>query len=142
MIPQWAEVALAKRLEEPEHGFHSYGEVQQWLAETLGVEAEYHAVYQMTRYRLKAKLKAPRPEHIKQNPQQREAFKKPSRRPCLVEPILSSSASRRARHSLLYSRRESVWTENLDWTIDYGVWHQTDWSLAVVVQSLLALRCG
>jgi hypothetical protein len=23
----------------------------------LGVEAEYHAVYQMTRYRLKAKLK-------------------------------------------------------------------------------------
>lgn len=76
VIPQWAEAALAKRLEEPEHGFHSYGEVQQWLEETLGVKAEYHAVYQMTRYRLKAKLKAPRPEHIKQDPQQREAFKK------------------------------------------------------------------
>lgn len=76
VIPQWAEVALAKRLQEPEHGFHSYGEVQQWLEETLGVEAEYHAVYQMTRYRLKAKLKAPRPEHIKQDPERREAFKK------------------------------------------------------------------
>jgi transposase len=55
VIPQWAEDALGKRLQDPNHGFHSYGEVQQWLAETLGVEAEYHAVYQMTRYRLKAK---------------------------------------------------------------------------------------
>ncbi len=76
VIPQWAEAALAKRLQEAEHGFHSYGEVQQWLAETLGVEAEYHAVYQMTHYRLKAKLKAARREHIKQAPQRREAFKK------------------------------------------------------------------
>ena len=76
VIPQWAEAALAKRLKEPAHGFHSYGEVQQWLEETLGVEAEYHAVYQMTRYRLKAKLKAPRPQHIKQDHEQREAFKK------------------------------------------------------------------
>jgi transposase len=36
VIPQWAEAALAKRLEDPDHGFQSYGEVQQWLAETLG----------------------------------------------------------------------------------------------------------
>ena len=48
-IPEWAEEALAKRLEDPDQGFKSYGEVQQWLAETLDVEAEYHAVYQMTR---------------------------------------------------------------------------------------------
>lgn len=75
-IPQWAEAALAKRLEDPEHGFKSYGQVQQWLAETLGIEAEYHAVYQMTHYRLKAKLKAARPQNNKQNPQQRELFKK------------------------------------------------------------------
>jgi len=75
-IPQWAEAALAKRLEDPEHGFKSYGEVQQWLAETLDVEATYHAVYQMTRYRLKAKLKVARPQNSKQNPEHREAFKK------------------------------------------------------------------
>lgn len=43
-IPQWAEEALAKRLQEPEHKFASYSEVQQWLAETLNIEAEYHAV--------------------------------------------------------------------------------------------------
>ena len=76
VIPQWAEDALAKRLKDAHHGFQSYGEAQQWLAETLGVEAEYHAVYQMTRYRLKAKLKVARPQNTKQDSEQREAFKK------------------------------------------------------------------
>jgi len=77
VIPQWAEDALAKRLEHEHEGFRSYGEVQQWLLETLGIEAEYHAVYQMTRYRLKAKLKVVRSQNSKQIPEQREAFKKP-----------------------------------------------------------------
>lgn len=76
VIPQWAEEALAKRLQDPNHGFQSYGAVQQWLAQTLGIEAEYHAVYQMTRYRLKAKLKVARPQNTKQKPEQLEAFKK------------------------------------------------------------------
>ncbi|WP_242036507.1 winged helix-turn-helix domain-containing protein [Leptolyngbya sp. FACHB-321] len=73
VIPQWAETALAKRLQES-HGFHSCGAVQQWLAETLGVEAEYHAVDPMTRHRLKAKLKVARPQHDKQDSVQRSAF--------------------------------------------------------------------
>ena len=76
VIPHWAEKALSKRLRDPNHGFGSYGEIQQWLAETLGIEAKYHAVYQMTRYRLKAKLKVVRPQNKKQNPEQRERFKK------------------------------------------------------------------
>lgn len=76
VIPQWAENALGKRLQDPNHGFQSYGQVQQWLAEKLGVEAKYHAVYQMTHYRLKAKLKVARPQHYKQDNEQREAFKK------------------------------------------------------------------
>ncbi|KAM3114677.1 helix-turn-helix domain-containing protein [Phormidesmis sp. 146-33] len=75
VIPMWAEVALAQRLHDPDNGFDSYGKVQQWLLESLGVEAEYHAVYQMTRYRLKAKLKVARPQNSQQNPEQREAFK-------------------------------------------------------------------
>jgi transposase len=79
VIPQWAETALAKRLQES-HGFQSYGAVQQWLAETLGVEVEYHAVYQMTRYRLKAKLKVARPQNYKQASEQRSAFKQTSQR--------------------------------------------------------------
>lgn len=94
VIPQWAEAALGKRLQEPNHGFSSYGEVQQWLAESLGIKAEYHAVYQMTRYRLKAKLKVPRPQNSKQNREQREAFKKLSSRFELAAPVLSSSGPR------------------------------------------------
>jgi Winged helix-turn helix len=70
---------LAKRLQEPNHGFSSYGKVQQWLAERLGIEAEYHAVYQMTRYRLKAKLKVARPQNCQQDSEQREAFKQTSK---------------------------------------------------------------
>ncbi len=77
VIPGWAEAALAKRLQEND-GFQSYGAVQQWLAQTLGVEAEYHAVYQMTRYRLKAKLKVARPQNCKQDSQQRATFKQTS----------------------------------------------------------------
>lgn len=79
VIPSWAEVALAKRLQEPDHGFSSYGKVQQWLAETLGIEAEYHTVYQMTRYRLSAKLKVARPQHDQQDRPKREAFKQTSK---------------------------------------------------------------
>ena len=76
VIPLWAEKALSKRLRDQNHGFGSYGEIQQWLAETLGIDAKYHAVYQMTRYRLKAKLKVVRHHYKKQNREQRERFKK------------------------------------------------------------------
>jgi transposase len=76
VIPLWAESALSERLQESENGFASDGAVQEWLSQTLGVEAEYHAVYQLTRYRLKAKLKVARPQHYKQNHEQRLAFKK------------------------------------------------------------------
>ena len=79
VIPPWAEAALAKRLQDPNHGFQSYGAVQQWLAETLGIEAEYHAVYQMTHYRLKAKLKVARPQNCQQDSEQRSAFEQTSR---------------------------------------------------------------
>jgi transposase len=78
VIPQWAEDALLKRLQNPEHGFESYGAVQQWLSDTLGIESEYHAVYQMTRHRLNAKLKVARPQHCKQDPARREAFQQTS----------------------------------------------------------------
>ncbi len=58
---------------EPD-GFQSYGAVQQGLADTLGVEAEYHAVYLMTRYRLNAKLKVARHQN-----HQQAAFKQTSK---------------------------------------------------------------
>ena len=79
VIPLWAENDLAKRLQDSNHGFQSYYAVQQWLEERLGIEAEYHTVYQMTRYRLKAKLKVARPQNCQQDSEQREAFKQTSK---------------------------------------------------------------
>ncbi|PIG90457.1 helix-turn-helix domain-containing protein [Gloeocapsopsis sp. IPPAS B-1203] len=73
-IPGWAVVSLKRRLAEP-NGFKSYTQVQQWLRQ-MGVEAEYRTVHELVRYRLKAKLKAARPVHKKQDPMQLERFKK------------------------------------------------------------------
>ena len=36
VIPQWAETALAKRLQEPEHGFKTYGQVAAVVSPNVG----------------------------------------------------------------------------------------------------------
>lgn len=69
---------MKRRLDDPEAGFGSYTQVQQWLSETLGIEAEYVTVHHLVRYRLGAKLKAARLVHVKQNPKALEAFKQTS----------------------------------------------------------------
>ena len=78
VIPGWAVESLQRRLDDPETGFGSYTQVQQWLSETLNVEAEYATVHHLVRYRLGAKLKTARPVHAKQNSEAREAFKQTS----------------------------------------------------------------
>ena len=75
IIPEWAITALKKELKDPE-GFASYGEVQTWLRAILGIEAKYHVVHNLVRYKLKAKLKAPRPRSEEQAPTAIETFKK------------------------------------------------------------------
>ncbi|MBD1826825.1 hypothetical protein NDI47_07955 [Microcoleus vaginatus GB1-A2] len=51
---------LSKKLLQPE-GFSSYKEVHQWLTSCCEVEVSYRTVHQWARYRLKGKLKVPRP---------------------------------------------------------------------------------
>jgi hypothetical protein len=55
---------LKERLSRPE-GFGSYKEIQQWLADTCGLELPYSTVHGIVRYELEAKPKAPRPSHPK-----------------------------------------------------------------------------
>ncbi len=55
---------LRLRLAQPE-GFASYGEVQQWIANTLGVHMLYHAVHTLVYDNLHARLKVARPSHEK-----------------------------------------------------------------------------
>lgn len=66
---------LKARLEQSE-GFKSYSEIQQWLATQFGKVVNYKTVYKTVRYRLKAKLKVPRPRSSKQDPTAVEQFKK------------------------------------------------------------------
>ncbi|MBD2468927.1 hypothetical protein [Nostoc sp. FACHB-145] len=41
IIPDWAVASLEKQLEEPSGGFQRYTQIQNWLNELLGVQAEY-----------------------------------------------------------------------------------------------------
>jgi putative transposase len=74
-IDREIEKCLVEELKDPE-GFISYGEVQQWLKLMWDVEISYTGVHKMVRYRLKSKLKVPRPCHIKQKEGVVESFKK------------------------------------------------------------------
>ena len=74
IFPRSAIASLEQRLQQPE-GFKSYGEVQQWLKTEFGVIAAYKTVHKLLRYKLKAKLKVPRPRSIKQHPSAQEVFK-------------------------------------------------------------------
>jgi transposase len=66
---------LKARLASPE-GSARYGAVQQWLEAQSGETIPYKTVHKTVRYRLGAKLKAPRPQNIKQDPEAVETYKK------------------------------------------------------------------
>lgn len=72
---------LKARLAQPQ-GFKSYIEIEQWLQQEFGQVVHYKTVHKTVRYRLKAKLKVPRPQSHKQDPQAIVTFKKTSPLPC------------------------------------------------------------
>ncbi len=69
------EESLKQELQD-EAGFSSYREIQVWLRVVHDVEMSYTGVHQLVRYKLKAKLKVPRPVHVKQEPGAADNFKK------------------------------------------------------------------
>jgi transposase len=68
--------ALQLHLNDPTQGFHSYGEIQQWLLQKYEVEIPYSTVHHVVRYRIKAKLKVARPTHIHRGEEAVVSFKK------------------------------------------------------------------
>ena len=74
-IPELEMNRLKERLSQPQ-GFKSYGEIQDWLNQEFGVVLAYKSVHKIVRYKLKAKLKTPRPQSSKAKPQVQDAFKK------------------------------------------------------------------
>ena len=74
-IPFHVREKLQQELRNPE-GFESYDEIRLWLKTCFEIDVAYRTVHQLVRYELKAKLKVPRPLHIRQNQEAREEFKK------------------------------------------------------------------
>jgi transposase len=72
---------LQERLEQPP-GFKSYKEIVDWLNQTYQLNLTYPTVYKWVHYRLKAKLKVPRPKSAKQEPDAVRRFKKTLPEPC------------------------------------------------------------
>ena len=56
--------ALRAELDKPS-GFSSYGQIQQFIADTYQVQMSYKAVYSLIHDKWKAKLKVPRKSHQK-----------------------------------------------------------------------------
>ena len=77
LIPPDVVEKLQEELKNPE-GFQSYSEIQLWLKTCFDIDVAYRTVHQLVRYKLKGKLKVPRPLHIKQNKEAKETFKKNS----------------------------------------------------------------
>ena len=59
-----------------EKGFNSYLEIKLWIKSQLEVDIPYPTIWNLVRKRLKAKLKVPRPVHIKKDLVKEESFKK------------------------------------------------------------------
>ncbi|HEY9847428.1 MAG TPA: IS630 family transposase, partial [Candidatus Caenarcaniphilales bacterium] len=70
-----ADQKLQQQLRQTD-GFDSYGEIQQWLKQQCQVDVSYPVVHLHVRYRLKAKLKVPRPLSTQQQSEQAGAFQK------------------------------------------------------------------
>ena len=74
-LPMHVLEGLQARWQERQ-GFRSYYEIQEWLVTQYNIEAAYATVHGIVRYKLKSKLKAPRPVSIETQPQVQDTFKK------------------------------------------------------------------
>lgn len=75
LLPAPVMKQLSERLSQPQ-GFKSYSQIQEWLNQECQIVVAYKTVHKIVHYKLKAKLKVPRPRSVKANPEVQEAFKK------------------------------------------------------------------
>lgn len=67
---------LSDRLNDPEKGFRSYVEAQQWVKDEFEVEIKYHWLRKYMVEKFKTKIKSPRKSHVNKDEQAIEAFLK------------------------------------------------------------------
>ena len=64
ILTEAQQTRLRSELQKPK-GFQSYVEIQAYIADAFGVQMNYKTVYAMVHDRWGAKLKVPRPSHVK-----------------------------------------------------------------------------
>lgn len=67
ILTEAQQAELRSELQKPK-GFQSYVQIQQYIAETFGIQMNYKTVYAMVHDKWGAKLKVPRPSHVKKTP--------------------------------------------------------------------------
>jgi transposase len=77
LMPPSVRDSLRAELER-ESGFSSYKEIIDWLQVNHGIKLKYATVYHWVRGKWGAKLKVPRPQSLKQDPEAIAQFKKTS----------------------------------------------------------------
>ena len=112
--------ALRAELDKPS-GFSSYGEIQQFIADSYQVEMSYKAVYSLIHDKWGAKLKVPRKSHEKKRDTQRRLRFDlwPASRRCHFRKTDDSPAS-----SALLPRRIEIWHLARRPKKNYLMWRQ------------------
>jgi len=75
-IPSEVQLGLAQQVDNPEKGFASYVQAQQWVSDTYSIELKYNTVRQHLIKYHKTKIKTPRKSHVKKDEQAIEVFLK------------------------------------------------------------------
>lgn len=70
------EIELDKIVQDPEQGFSSYVEAQQWLRREYSLDLKYNTVREHLIRRYKTKIKSPRKSHVKKDDKAVDAFLK------------------------------------------------------------------
>ncbi len=69
-------VGISTKINENSCEFNSYKEIATWVEENYQVSVKYQTLHKQIRYRMKAKLKVPRPSSNKKDPGVATLFKK------------------------------------------------------------------
>ena len=75
-IPAQIVASIKEKISQEYGGFKSYKEIGTWLEQSYNLSVKYSTIHNQVRYRLKAKLKVPRPDSTKKDPTASLAFKK------------------------------------------------------------------
>ena len=76
MIPKAVITELSQKLNEESCEFKSYKEIGKWVEENYQISVKYQRLHKQLYYRMKAKLKVPKPASIKKDKSPEIEFKK------------------------------------------------------------------